>query len=140
MGRQRDQVINISEKRIKTNYPPVIHRRFPFVLTNSVLCDMPTTKIYTVCAHRLYFCLFVIRNAVPLHRFSGPNTNLNSNLQTKLKGKKIMKKILMTMVAVFAAMNMNAQVYVGGSLAIEAWSSQVRARPYSRSCLKSVTT
>ena len=27
-----------------------------------------------------------------------------------------MKKILMTMVAVFAAMNMNAQVYVGGSV------------------------
>ena len=47
-----------------------------------------------------------------------------------------MKKILMTMVAVFAAMNMNAQVYVGGSLAIEAWSSQVKAGDKSETVFK----
>lgn len=35
-----------------------------------------------------------------------------------------MKKILMTIVAVFAAMNMSAQFYVGGSLAFQAWSNQ----------------
>ena len=35
-----------------------------------------------------------------------------------------MKKILMSIVAVFAAMNMSAQVYLGGSVAFEAWSSQ----------------
>ena len=38
-----------------------------------------------------------------------------------------MKKILMTMVAAFAAVSMQAQVYVGGSFAIEAWSSQKNA-------------
>ena len=34
-----------------------------------------------------------------------------------------MKKILMTLVAAFAAVSMNAQVYIGGSFAFEAWSS-----------------
>ena len=35
-----------------------------------------------------------------------------------------MKKILMTIVAVFAAMNMSAQLYLGGSFAFQAWESQ----------------
>ena len=37
---------------------------------------------------------------------------------------KKMKKILMTIAAVFATVSMNAQVYLGGSFAFEAWSSQ----------------
>ncbi len=47
-----------------------------------------------------------------------------------------MKKILMTMVAVFAAMNMNAQVYIGGSVALEAWSSQRLAGDKSETAFK----
>ena len=35
-----------------------------------------------------------------------------------------MKKIFMTLVAAFAAMSMNAQVYIGGSFAFDAWSGQ----------------
>ncbi len=35
-----------------------------------------------------------------------------------------MKKIIFTLVAVFAAVSMQAQVYVGGSFALEAWSGQ----------------
>ena len=50
--------------------------------------------------------------------------------------KKNMKKILMTLVAVFAAVNMNAQVYVGGSVAFEAWSSQKLAGDKSESVFK----
>lgn len=42
----------------------------------------------------------------------------------------------MTMVAVFAAMNMNAQVYIGGSVAIEAWSSQKLAGDKSETVFK----
>ena len=47
-----------------------------------------------------------------------------------------MKKILMTMVAVFAAVSMQAQVYVGGSFAIEAWSSQKNAGDRSETAFK----
>lgn len=35
-----------------------------------------------------------------------------------------MKKILMTLATAFVALGMNAQVYVGGSLGINAWSAQ----------------
>ena len=35
-----------------------------------------------------------------------------------------MKKILMTIAAAFVAVSMNAQVYLGGSFAFEAWNSQ----------------
>ena len=35
-----------------------------------------------------------------------------------------MKKILMTIAAAFVAVSMNAQVYVGGSVGLNAWSSQ----------------
>lgn len=47
-----------------------------------------------------------------------------------------MKKILMTMVAAFAAVSMNAQVYVGGSFAFEAWSSQKLAGDKSETVFK----
>ena len=47
-----------------------------------------------------------------------------------------MKKILMTMVAAFAAMSMNAQVYLGGSFAFEAWSSQKLAGDKSETVFK----
>lgn len=47
-----------------------------------------------------------------------------------------MKKILMTMVAAFAAMSMNAQLYVGGSFAFEAWSSQKKAGDKSETVFK----
>ena len=47
-----------------------------------------------------------------------------------------MKKILMTMVAAFAAVSMNAQVYIGGSVAIEAWSSQKLAGDKSETAFK----
>ena len=47
-----------------------------------------------------------------------------------------MKKILMTMVAAFAAVSMQAQVYVGGSFAIEAWSSQKNAGDRSETAFK----
>ena len=57
---------------------------------------------------------------------------LNNNL---LKRKK-MKKIFMTLVAAFAAMSMNAQVYIGGSFAFEAWSSQKLAGDKSETVFK----
>lgn len=47
-----------------------------------------------------------------------------------------MKKILMSIVAVFAAMSMNAQVYLGGSVAFEAWSSQKLAGDKSETVFK----
>jgi hypothetical protein len=47
-----------------------------------------------------------------------------------------MKKIFMTLVAVFAAMSMNAQVYIGGSFAFEAWSSQKLAGDKSETVFK----
>ena len=47
-----------------------------------------------------------------------------------------MKKILMTMVAAFAAVSMQAQVYIGGSFAIEAWSSQKNAGDKSETVFK----
>ena len=47
-----------------------------------------------------------------------------------------MKKIFMTLVAAFAAMSMNAQVYVGGSFAFEAWSSQKLAGDKSETVVK----
>lgn len=47
-----------------------------------------------------------------------------------------MKKILMTMVAAFAAVSMNAQVYIGGSVAFEAWSSQKLAGDKSETVFK----
>lgn len=47
-----------------------------------------------------------------------------------------MKKILMTMVAAFAAVSMNAQVYLGGSIAFEAWSSQKLAGDKSETVFK----
>ena len=47
-----------------------------------------------------------------------------------------MKKIVLTMVAAFAAMSMNAQVYVGGSFAFEAWSSQKMAGDKSETVFK----
>ena len=47
-----------------------------------------------------------------------------------------MKKIFMTLVAAFAAMSMNAQVYIGGSFAFEAWSSQKNAGDQSETVFK----
>ena len=47
-----------------------------------------------------------------------------------------MKKILMTVVAAFAAVSMNAQVYLGGSVAFEAWSSQKNAGDQSETVFK----
>ena len=47
-----------------------------------------------------------------------------------------MKKIFMTLVAAFAAMSMNAQVYIGGSFAFEAWSSQKLAGDKSETVFK----
>ena len=47
-----------------------------------------------------------------------------------------MKKILMTMVAAFAAVSMNAQVSLGGSVAFEAWSSQKNAGDKSETVFK----
>ena len=47
-----------------------------------------------------------------------------------------MKKIVLTMVAAFAALSMNAQIYVGGSVAIEAWSSQKQAGDKSETAFK----
>ena len=47
-----------------------------------------------------------------------------------------MKKILMTVVAAFAAVSMNAQVYLGGSVAFEAWSSQKNAGDQSEAVFK----
>lgn len=47
-----------------------------------------------------------------------------------------MKKIFMTLVAAFAAMSMNAQVYIGGSVAFEAWSSQKLAGDKSETVFK----
>lgn len=38
-----------------------------------------------------------------------------------------MKKILMTIAAAFVAVSMSAQVYVGGSLSVDSWSSQKNA-------------
>lgn len=38
-----------------------------------------------------------------------------------------MKKIMMTLAAAFVAVSMSAQVYVGGSLGVNAWSSQEHA-------------
>jgi len=38
-----------------------------------------------------------------------------------------MKKILMTLAAAFVAVSMSAQVYVGGSIGVDAWSSQKNA-------------
>ena len=40
------------------------------------------------------------------------------------------------MVAAFAAMSMNAQLYVGGSFAFEAWSSQKKAGDKSETVFK----
>ena len=42
----------------------------------------------------------------------------------------------MTMVAAFAAVSMNAQVYIGGSVAFEAWSSQKLAGDKSETVFK----
>ncbi len=42
----------------------------------------------------------------------------------------------MTLVAAFAAVGMNAQVYIGGSLAFEAWSSQKLAGDKSETVFK----
>ena len=47
-----------------------------------------------------------------------------------------MKKIVLTMVAALAAVSMNAQVYIGGSVAIEAWSSQKLAGDKSETAFK----
>ena len=47
-----------------------------------------------------------------------------------------MKKIFMTLVAAFAAVSMNAQVYIGGSFAFEAWSSQKLAGDKSETVFK----
>jgi len=47
-----------------------------------------------------------------------------------------MKKVLMTLVAAFAAVSMNAQVYIGGSFAFEAWSSQKNAGDKSETVFK----
>ena len=47
-----------------------------------------------------------------------------------------MKKILMTMVAAFATVSMQAQVYIGGSAAIEAWSTQKLAGDKSETVFK----
>lgn len=47
-----------------------------------------------------------------------------------------MKKIVLTMIAAFAAINMNAQFYVGGSVAFEAWSSQKMAGDKSETVFK----
>ena len=47
-----------------------------------------------------------------------------------------MKKIFMTLVAVCFAATMNAQVYVGGSLGFNAWSSQENAGDRSETTFK----
>ena len=47
-----------------------------------------------------------------------------------------MKKIFMTLAAVCFAATMNAQVYVGGSLGINAWSSQENAGDRSETTFK----
>ena len=47
-----------------------------------------------------------------------------------------MKKFLMTIVAAFAAVSMNAQMYLGGSFAFEAWSSQKLAGDKSETVFK----
>lgn len=47
-----------------------------------------------------------------------------------------MKKIMMTMAAAMMAVTMNAQVYLGGSFAFEAWSSQKKAGDKSETVFK----
>lgn len=47
-----------------------------------------------------------------------------------------MKKIMMTIAATLVAVGMNAQVYIGGSLAVEAWSSQKLAGDKSETVFK----
>ena len=47
-----------------------------------------------------------------------------------------MKKIVMTLAAAFVATAMSAQVYVGGSLGINAWSSQKNAGDRSETTFK----
>lgn len=47
-----------------------------------------------------------------------------------------MKKIFMTLAAVCFAATMNAQVYVGGSLSVNAWSSQKNAGDRSETTFK----
>ncbi|MBQ8712082.1 MAG: outer membrane beta-barrel protein [Prevotella sp.] len=47
-----------------------------------------------------------------------------------------MKKMMMTMAAALMAVAVNAQVYLGGSLAIEAWSSQKNAGDKSETVFK----
>ena len=47
-----------------------------------------------------------------------------------------MKKIFMTLAAVCFAATMNAQVYVGGSLSLNAWSSQENAGDRSETTFK----
>ena len=47
-----------------------------------------------------------------------------------------MKKIMMTIAAAFVATAMNAQVYVGGSLGVNAWSSQKNAGDISETSFK----
>ena len=47
-----------------------------------------------------------------------------------------MKKIIMTIAAAFVATAMNAQVYVGGSIGLNAWSSQKNAGDRSETTFK----
>ena len=47
-----------------------------------------------------------------------------------------MKKFLMTMAAAFVAVSMSAQVYVGGSLSVNAWNSQKNAGDKSETAFK----
>lgn len=47
-----------------------------------------------------------------------------------------MKKIMMTMAAALMAVTMNAQFYLGGSFAFEAWSSQKNAGDKSETAFK----
>lgn len=62
-------------------------------------------------------------------------SNISTYSNNPLNTKK-MKKIFMTLVAAFAAMSMNAQVYIGGSFAFEAWSSQKLAGDKSETVFK----
>lgn len=47
-----------------------------------------------------------------------------------------MKKIMMTLAAAFVAVSMSAQVYVGGSVSVDGWSSQENAGDRSETTFK----
>jgi len=94
-----------------------------------------------VCAHKddktIDFVLQVKRNAYlcAVKKSQVINKYKVFGYLTIKKTRK-MKKILMTMAAALMAVTMNAQVYVGGSLAFEAWSSQKNAGDKSETVFK----